>query len=195
MRRSRKLRLIAMLAVGATVAAVASGLASAGQIIKESFHEEEAEVVENFCDVAGLTVNFGVVRDGRAHVVLHGRDQLPYFAAHIKETQTVTNLANGKTVISTSSFIDKDLRVTDNGDGTSTLLILLTGISKLYGDNGKVVAMDPGQIRIELLFDNGGTPSDPTDDEEIAFLGVVKDSTGRSDDFCEAAVPILTATP
>ena len=50
------------------------------------------------------------------------------------------------------------------------------------------------QVRIELLFDNGGTPSDPTDDEEITFLGVVKDSTGRSDDFCEAAVAILTTT-
>jgi hypothetical protein len=39
---------------------------------------------------------------------------------------------------------------------------------------------------------DGGTPTDPSDDEFLEFLGVVKESTGRSDDFCEAAVPLLT---
>jgi hypothetical protein len=44
-----------------------------------------------------------------------------------------------------------------------------------------------------LLIDhNGTTPTDPTDDEVVAFLGVVKESTGRSDDFCAAAVAALS---
>jgi hypothetical protein len=38
----------------------------------------------------------------------------------------------------------------------------------------------------------GGTPSDPFDDEFLADLGVVKGSTGRSEDLCEAAVPALS---
>ena len=133
------------------------------------------------------------MRDGRAHAVPHGRDRLPYFGAHIKQTEVVTNLANGNSVTSASSFVDKDLRVTDNGDGTFTILVLSTGISVLYGEDGKVIARDPGQIRVEILIANGGTPTDPSDDEFIEFLGVVKESTGRSDDFCEAAVPLLTA--
>ena len=94
---------------------------------------------------------------------------------------------------SASTFIDKDLRVTDNGDGTLTILILSTGNAVLYGENGKVIARNSGQVRFEILIDHGGTPTDPSDDEFLEFLGVVKDSTGRSDDFCEAAVPILTA--
>ena len=62
----------------------------------------------------------------------------------------------------------------------------------LYGENGKAIARNPGQIRLEILVDHGGTPNDPSDDEFLADLGVVKGSTGRSDDFCEAAVPALS---
>jgi hypothetical protein len=42
-----------------------------------------------------------------------------------------------------------------------------------------------------LLVDHGGTPSDPSDDTEISFE-LVKESTGRTDDFCEVAVPALS---
>jgi hypothetical protein len=84
------------------------------------------------------------------------------------------------------------LRITDNGDGTITILVLATGNAVLYGEDGKALARNPGQIRFEILIDTAGTPSDPSDDEFLAFLGVVKGSTGRSDDFCAAAVPALS---
>ena len=51
--------------------------------------------------------------------------------------------------------------------------------------------MSPVAARVEVLIDDGGTPTDPFDDEFLEFLGVVKESTGRSDDFCDAAVPLL----
>ena len=56
-----------------------------------------------------------------------------------------------------------------------------------------MIARNSGQVRFELLIDNGGTPTNPDDDEELEFLGVVKESTGLNDDFCELAVPMLTA--
>jgi hypothetical protein len=133
------------------------------------------------------------VTDGRTHAVPHGQDGLAYFGTTIKQTQIVTNLANGNSVTSFSNFINKDLRVTDNGDGTLTVLILGTGNAVLYGEDGKVIARDPGQVRFEILVDHGGTPTDPSDDEFLEFLGVVKESTGRNDNFCEFAVPLLTA--
>jgi hypothetical protein len=193
MRRSRKLRLGAIVALSAAVAVTLAAAASAGQIFKETFHEEEAQIINNFCGVSGLTVEFAVVRDGRAHAVPHGRDGLAYFGFHVKETQVVTNLANGNSVNSFSSFTNKDLRVTDNGDGTLTILILTTGNAVLYGEDGKVIARNPGQVRVEIRVDHGGTPTDPADDEFLEFLGVVKESTGRNDDFCAVAVPLLTA--
>lgn len=192
MRHSRKLRLSAILALGATAAVTLAAAASAGQIFRETFHQEEIEVINNYCGVPGLTVESAVVRDGRVHVVPHGRDGLPYGGLHIKETEVVTNLANGNSVTFFSTFIEKDLRVTDNGDGTLTILIFATGNTVLYGEDGKAIARNPGQQRIEILLDHGGTPTDPSDDEFLEFLGVVKESTGRSDDFCEAAVPVLT---
>jgi hypothetical protein len=192
MRRSRKLRLAAILGLGATAAAILGAAASAGQIFRETFHEEEVEIIADFCGVPGLTVEFVTVRDGHVHAVPHGRDRLAYFGFKINQTELVTNLANGNSVTSSSTFIDKDLRVTDNGDGTLTILILTTGNAVLNGEDGKVIARNPGQTRFEILVDHGGTPTDPSDDEFLEFLGVVKESTGRNDDFCEAAVPILT---
>jgi hypothetical protein len=82
--------------------------------------------------------------------------------------------------------------VTDNGDGTLTILVMGTGNAVAFDEDGKAIARNPGQIPFELLIDNGGTPQDPSDDEFLADLGVVFGSTGRNDDFCEAVVPALS---
>jgi hypothetical protein len=191
MRHSRKLRLGAILALGAAVAAMLAAAAGAGPPFRETIHDEFELVDPDFCG-AGLTVEVAVVLDLRVHALPHGPDGLVYFLTHGTETDVLTNLANGRSVRSVATVIEKDLRVTDNGDGTLTVLILATGNAVLYGENGKAIARNPGQIRLELLIDHGGTPNDPSDDEILAEE-LVKESTGRSDDFCEAAVAALTA--
>ena len=98
---------------------------------------------------------------------------------------------NGNFIVSTVNLIDKDLRVTNNGDGTLTILILSTGNAVVYNSNRKAIGRNPGRVRFELVVDHGGTPSDPSDDTELSFE-LVKDSTGRTDDFCEVAVPALS---
>lgn len=192
MRHSRKLRLGAILALGATAAVTLAATASAGQVSRETIHEEDTLVLEDFCDVQGLTMELAFVLDLRVHAVPHGRDRLDYFLQHGIRTEVLTNPATGKSVTSVAKVIEKDMRVTDNGDGTLTILILSTGNAVLYGENGNAIARNPGQIRLEILLDHGGTPTDASDDEVLADLGLVKGSTGRSDDFCEAAVPALS---
>jgi hypothetical protein len=192
MKHSRKLRLSAVLALVAIAAITLATAASAGgQLFRELIDEEESAVEVDFCGTEGLTVEFATHRVGMAHAVPHGRDGLVYFGFNLKVTDVVTNLANGNSVTSSATVRDKDQRVTDNGDGTLTILVLTTGNEVLYGEDGKVIARNPGQVRFEFLIDHGGTPTDPSDDEFLEFLGVVKESTGRNDDFCEAAVPIL----
>ena len=192
MKHSRKLRLSAVLVLVATAAITVATTASAGgQLFRELIDEEESAVEVDFCGTEGLTVEFARHSVGRVHAVPHGRDGLVYFGFNLKVTEVVTNLANGHFVTSSATIRDKDLRVTDNGDGTLTVLVLSTGNAVLYGEDGKAIARNPGQVRAEFLFDHGGTPVDPSDDEFLEFLGVVKESTGRSDDYCEAAVPIL----
>jgi hypothetical protein len=190
MRHSRKLRLSALLALGVTAAAMLAAGAAAQPPVKERFHDEGTFVDEDFCG-AGLTVDGTFVVDGSVLVVAHGPDGLAYFLEHVSQTTTFTNRANGKTVTIESSVLNKDLRVTDNGDGTLTILFLATGNDVFYGPDGKAIGRNPGQVRFEILVDHGGTPTDPSDDE---FLSAeqVKGSTGRSDDFCEVAVPALS---
>jgi hypothetical protein len=192
MRLSRTLRLGGMLALGAIAVVMLAAAAGAkpGQVFRETIHDEFEFVDDNFCD-AGLTVEVAVVLDIRVHAVPHGRDRLVYFLQHGTETDVFTNLDNGKSIRSFARVIEKDMRVTDNGDGTLTVLIQATGNATLYGGNGKAIARNPGQIRIELLIDHGGTPNDPSDDEVLSEE-LVRGSTGRSDDFCEAAVAALS---
>lgn len=171
----------AFLAVGFTTSA-----ALAGPLEKVHFHDVTSEVVEDFC--GDLTVRIDEDIRGSFLFNAHGRERLAYASETVRGTQVFTNLANGKTFTQVFSVLNKDLKVTDNGDGTLTILVMATGSLKVYGPDGKLLFSDPGQVRFEVLIDHGGTPTDPSDDEFLEFLGLVKGSTGRNDlqdrDFC-----------
>ena len=178
------LRVVAVLALAGVAAAVFAAAASAQKVSHDAFHDEATFVLEDFCGVPGLDVRVDRTIDARVHVVPHGRDQFAYFLQHGRTSETLTNLRTGTSLTSVARVIEKDLRITDNGDGTATILVLATGNATLYGADGKAIARNPGQVRFELLVGD--------DDEIITFLGIVKESTGRSDDFCDAAVPALS---
>jgi len=190
MTRSRALRLTVLIAVAAAAMTLVAG-AWGKPLLHERFHDEGTMVFENFCDVAGLDVELAFVADGSVLANPHGRDRVPYFLESISETGVYTNLANGKSVSYAQKVIDHDLRITVNADGTLTILATSTGNAVLYGPNGEVLARNPGQTRVELHIDYAGTLSDPFDDEFLGFE-IVKESTGRSDDFCTAAVAALS---
>jgi hypothetical protein len=106
------------------------------------------------------------------------------------ERQPALCVAVVLTVTEVVKGVGKDLRVTDNGDGTLTILQMSTGNATLYGPDGTAIGRNPGQVRFEFVVDHGGTPTDPSDDVLLKER-LVKGSTGRSDDFCEAVVPVL----
>jgi hypothetical protein len=189
MRLARTVGLAAGLAMVGSMAL--AGGASARPLEHTAFHEEFSETITDFCEVSGLTVQVDTVLDGRFLLNPHGPDGLAYFHINLRVTNVYTNLANGNTVTEIGNAVDKDLRVTDNGDGTLTILVMTTGNIAVFDPDGKALARNPGQVRFELLVDHAGTPTDPSDDEEPEFLGVVKESTGRTDDFCAAVVPVL----
>jgi hypothetical protein len=180
----------ALLAV-ATVT-LAGGPATAKPIDSGTFHEELDLVLTDFCGVTGLEIDLHVDTVFDYTVRSKGRDQLPYFSQLARGTRTFTNPDNDRTVTEVFNGLEKDLQVTDNGDGTFTILVLGTGNSTVTGTDGKAIARNPGQLRWEILIDNNDTPQDPSDDEFLEFLGDVKGSTGRTDDFCAAAVAELT---
>jgi len=185
-------RMLAVALVGVTSIALA-GPAGAQPLERGTFHDEFTDVVEDFCDVSGLTVQLDSVVDGRFLLNRHGPDGLVYGMESIRLADTWTNVNNGNTISVRERTLFKDLRVIDNADGTLTILVLGTGNFTVYDQDGNAIARNPGQVRFEILIDHSGTPEDPFDDEFIEFLGFVKESTGRNDDFCEAAVPELNS--
>ena len=175
------MKLGAILGLAVTVAVTLVGVASAGPPIRETIHVDGSFVETDFCGEEGLDVDIAFVMDIRVHIVPHGRDRLEYFLQHGTRTEVIS--ANGTTLRSFSRVTEKDMRVTDSGDGTVTVLILATGNAVLYGEDGKAIVRNPGQTRFVIVFDANG--------EELS-REVVKGSTGRSDDFCDAAVAALS---
>jgi hypothetical protein len=181
--------LLASAALAALVLAAAAQ-AEPGRVFRETIHLDDVTEIEGFCDT-DMTVRSHFVADITRTLMPRGRDGLIYFTHRLRITETFTNVANGRYVVSTVTAIDKDLHVRDNGDGTLTILIVTTGNAVISTPDGKAIGRNPGQTRFELVVDHGGTPSDPSDDMELSFE-VVKESTGRTDDFCGVIVPALS---
>ncbi len=183
------LRAKSLVASGITAVALASaaGPAVAERPIVEHFHDSDSIVEEGFC--GDLTVR--IDRDIRGTFLANGRGRhrqvVPLETSH--GTVSFTNLANDRSLTLSFAGVSNVIAVTDNGDGTLTALVMETGGERWHGPDGKLLLLNPGQIRFELLVDHGGTPTDLADDQVLEFLGLVKGSTGRNDtvgrDFCD----------
>ena len=116
-----------------------------------------------FC--AGLTnVPLHVEIDGYVSIKEHGPNQPgPYFADRFRSTLVYTNPETGLTYTVIRVRQSKDLKITDNGDGTLTLLGLSTGSLWAYGPDGELLGRQNGLSRETFLVDTLGT-SDPFDD-------------------------------
>ncbi len=127
----------------ATVAV--SATAAAKPLDRGEFRNEFDGVVEDFCEVEGLTVEFHAVVEGRFHVNTHGRDGLVYFAENTRVTNTLTNMDNGNFVREHRVVLGKDLSVTDNGDGTLTVVQLSTGNATVYNSAARRSVATPAR--------------------------------------------------
>jgi hypothetical protein len=190
MRLSRTLLLTAGLAVAVSMST--AGLAAAQPIAQEHFHDSGSEVIEEFC--GDLTVRHDFEADVYFSGKPHGPDGLIYFADRIRATDAWTNLANDKTFTVTFAGQQKDQQVTDNGDGTLTIQVLLAGRAFAYGPDGtRFLFLDAGMFRFQFLVDHGGTPTDPDDDEEIEGSFEVLQDVGRADiaDSCDVIHDVI----
>lgn len=174
--------------VGLTALALVSAIAPAAAEPLEHVHFDNVEsfVIEEFC--GDLTVRVDVDSRGSLLVRTQGSEGLVYVQENVHGTASITNLATGKSFTNVVTFVSKDLKVTDNGDGTLTITSVVNGNFKTYGPDGSLLFRDTGHQRTVTLVDHGGTPTDPSDDE-IIDSEIVKD-TGwvfpDDRDFCTA---------
>ena len=149
-------------------------------------------VATDFCDVEGLTVRAVGALEIRWRAVPHGPDGNVYYVANGTRTLRYTNVVTGAFVEEVVRTLERDQSIVVEQE-TLLIEVLATGIAKVRDESGKLLGMDPGQVRFLLRVPHSGTPTDPSDDGEAEFVGTTRESTGRSDPFCEAVVPTLTS--
>jgi hypothetical protein len=189
--RNRALPATAAALAGVAVLSVGIGAAAATPSHWEPYHFEYGpEATEDFCGVSGLTVAQQGVVDGRFRTTTHGPDGLSYDHDHGSFTDTWTNVETGEFVTVVGSYINDAHRVTDNGDGTLTILFQGPSRRERLNEDGERISLSAGLTAFELLIDHAGTPTDPSDDVFLEFLGFVKD-VGLTSDFCTTVVQAI----
>lgn len=166
----------------AGLALIANGAisASAAPLETFTFFDEKSGTFQDSCDVpGGITVEWQRLEHGSVQLIPRGPDQLPYAHGAFQGSTTYTNVETGDGFTFAWRSTDQDLHLVDNGDGTTTALIQVAGNRSIYVD-GRRVAGGTGTHWDEVLVDNGGTPTDPADDEFIEVVSTVKD-TGLSE--------------
>jgi hypothetical protein len=188
MKHTRMTRRVAAVCTAAAIAVALAAPVMAAPLDRGTYHFEDTFVDDDFCG-AGIAVEIEIVVGGR--FMFNQRGHTAAFNSQEHRRETFTNLANGKWIYDDFRVLANDIHVTDNGDGTITVLTMATGPFTLYNSSGKPIARNSGQIRDKLLLDYNGTLLDPSDDILID-VERVKESTGTNDDFCEAALAALT---
>jgi hypothetical protein len=185
-RRGVLLALLTVLTVGTVLPA------SAAPSVRERF----VESFEGSFDDCGFDVRFEGVEHVNLLINARGSDGLPYYGARGRGEIAWTDAEVEDSPVFAAAWVynDRDSRVTDNGDGTFTVLVTVSG-RETYSLDGQRLFLNAGLQQFELLVDHGGTPTDPFDDEVVDFLGPVRDDAGRWDtadrDFCEDLTTFL----
>lgn len=152
---------------------------------------EFTEVVNKFCGVNGLRVLVEGTGTVTYRLDSRGADGDVFYAERVTIDTVFTNVRTGAFVTSHENSTFRDLQITENADGTYTIVYFGTGNAVVYDSSGTAIGRNPGQMRWEVVVDLNGTPEDISDDDLISE-DVILGSTGRNDDFCEAVVPALT---
>ena len=172
--------IVGALVVATSLATAVGSPASARIVERGSFHDEFSGTDDNFCD-AGLSVDFHATVDGRYQINTRKPGSLGYYLENVSVVNVFTDQATGQTATDIQpNTLGKDLSITDNGDGTLTIVVLLTGGARTYGDDGSLIARNSGQVRFENVVD-------AVTFEEISSE-LIFGSTGTNDDFCEAVL-------
>lgn len=150
------------------------------------YSESESEVVDGFC--GDLTVRSEYHDRGVIQARQTGPGRLPRYTVSHHGGATSTNLATGKAFTVRWNYLEQDVKVRDNGDGTVTVLAQVPGPETFYGPDGQRLFVSGGMFRVELIVDQSGTPGDPSDDVVVGeeFVGEHGGKPQPPFNFCES---------
>jgi len=178
---SRRALTGAVAGLGMACAALATSgtTADAAKPSKERISEEYSFLAEDYC---GLEDQVEIEGTFESVLQIHRRRGVDYYLEHqvIRETHTLGDVS----ITRVSKPMFKDLKIVDQGD-TVLITVLGTGPESTYGPDGKAISRNPGQFRFRVTIDEA------TGEEIEGSFTVLKESTGRTDDFCADVLPVL----
>jgi hypothetical protein len=157
---------------------------SAQAVDREHYTNAGTGPLPDFCG-SGVTMHYDFTEWGSFLAHPFGRDGLWYGQVATHLTNTITNPVNHKSIKHVLDALNKDATVTDNGDGTLTIRTKWVGGDRWYDASGHPVILDSGGQWSDLLIDDGGTPTDPSDDEFISSSPNLKE-TGQELNLTDA---------
>ena len=179
-------KLVAVVTGAVLVAAVSAVPASARVLEHDHFNDAGSEPLT---DCPGIDATYSWDDDVHLLVKTKRPGRLAYFGVNVHGTAVFTNDDTGKSYTNVYNLRDRDHRVRDNGDGTLTITVRISGGDRWYGPDGSFLFKAAGQFAFQFMVDHGGTPGDPSDDNEIpdSFVPLkevgIDTTVGR--DFCE----------
>ena len=90
-----------------------------------------------------------------------GSSPFPYYRESVHGTFVTTNLLTGGTFTQVFASVSQDHVITDNGDGTITIMVNSAGGWRAYDQFGKLVLKDPGNFRFSFDIDYQRHPRRP----------------------------------
>lgn len=175
-----------------TLVLAAVGFVSVGQAAEASAHKRSNGVVfhEHVVDSIAFgfscgTVPFETSEVATLTIIERLRGGFSQLSVSEHGEQVFVNTISGKTATFTFDAVGKDLHITDNGDGTITIVYMYNGIEYLAGGDSKRVFTNAGSTRREIVIDLQD-PTNPEDDlvlsEDVVRSSGPRGSTGR--DLC-----------
>jgi hypothetical protein len=149
------------------------------------FDDTTSWVVDDFCGDIEVAIEF---HDQGVLLIRQTRDGLPRYTVTHHGGSTITNVATGKAFTFTWHYLEQEVKLTDNGDGTHTVLFQVPGPETIYGPDGERLNVNGGTYRVLLIVDQAGTPSDPSDDFVVSeeFVSSHGDRPQPPFDFCDS---------
>lgn len=193
-------RRVGAVAAGATLATVAlvppAGADHHPVLENEHFKGTYMHVEQEIGEC--LDLPFMLRHDGtfnsRVRFMLRGNNPWGYFSVALTGRDTYTNLETGTTMRGSWNLREADQTITDNGDGTSTIVSTLFNRTAYHAPSGALIGTDVWRTTGTWVIATQGTP-DPGDDEVVSEE-IVAPTTGARTldgrDLCDIAAEYLS---
>ncbi|MRG59125.1 hypothetical protein GE115_04470 [Agromyces sp. CFH 90414] len=191
MQRSTRFTAVAAALAAAALAMVPIPASAAPNALVEHWDEASSGLAQEdfgpgWCeDVVDFEVAYELQESGNAVFRRRGDGNYAGQSTH-HFTGRFTNTETGRYVTISSSGINKDQDVTDNGDGTVTITVHDQGHTLIKSDHGKNIVSIGRQYSYFVVVDHNGTPGDYSDDT-LEFESDPTKVVGNDHawDFCE----------